>query len=234
MTRGHIEQEKCPLGGFYSGGRTSQKQNMEDALLILSACFCGSRWIQGASFTGHNPRYETATIMLHRDRVHGHHKCKASEAERSFIFLHVAADICPESMVRLIVSELHQQQISCVRITECWPNRPLIGQELDPATITVVLQTDQARQAAVHFRQNNEYLAYSHGWKGLVAQEYRSIKVGEAPVSWNMDSVWQQNEQRERNSRSRLKEQHGMGAHDEWGNLGDCPQDCTFHDIDPQ
>ena len=98
----------------------------------------------------------------------------------------------------------------------------------------MVLQTDQARQAAVHFHLNNQYLAYSHDWKGLVAQEYRSTKVGEAPVSWNMDTVWQQNEQRLRNRRSRLKEQHGMGAHDGWGILRDCPQDCTFYNIDPR
>ena len=49
------------------------------------------------------------------------------------------ADIGPESMVRLIVSEIHERQISCVRITEYWPVRPLIGQELSPATIVVVL-----------------------------------------------------------------------------------------------
>ena len=168
MTRGHIELKKCPPGGFNPGGRTSKEQNMEDALLIISACFCGSRWIRGASsFTGHNPRWETIAIMLHRDQIHGHPKCRASEAERSFMILRVAADIRPESMVRLILSELHQQQISRVRITECWPNQLLSGQELDLATITVVLQTDQARQAAVHFHLSNQYLAYFMAGRAL-------------------------------------------------------------------
>ena len=54
MIRGHIELKKCMPGGFYPGGRTIKAQFLEDALLILSACFCGSRWICGATFTGPN------------------------------------------------------------------------------------------------------------------------------------------------------------------------------------
>ena len=74
------------------------------------------------------------------------------------MFLHFAADIFPESMVRLIVSELHERQISCVRITEYWLGRPQDGQELSPATIVVVLQTDQASEAVTHFHKNDSGL----------------------------------------------------------------------------
>ena len=79
-------------------------QLLEDALLIFSAWFCGSRWINGPTFTGYNNRFETTPIMLHRDQIHGSHKCRAFEGERPFMPLHAAADICPESMVRLIVT----------------------------------------------------------------------------------------------------------------------------------
>ena len=98
----------------------------------------------------------------------------------------------------------------------------------------MVLPTDQAREAATHFHQNDKYQAYSYDLRGLVAQEYRSTKVSEPPVNWNMDTVWQHDEQRERNRWSRLKEQYGMGGHDAWGALGDRPQECMFYDIDPR
>ena len=87
MTRGHIELKKGPPGGFYPGGRTTKAQNMQDALLIVSACFCGSRWLRGHTFTGHSPRWETIAILLHRDQIHGRHKCRSSEEERSFMRL---------------------------------------------------------------------------------------------------------------------------------------------------
>ena len=139
----------CPPGGFYVCARHSR----EDALLILSVCFCGPRWIRDPTFDGHNLKFEITAIMFQRNQIHSSEKCRKSEEERAFVLLRVAADICSESMIRLIVSEFHQLQISCVRITESWPNRLLKGQKLDSATITVVLQTDQARQAAIHFHQ---------------------------------------------------------------------------------
>ena len=176
----------------------------------------------GPTFTGHNNRYESTTMLLHRDQIHGSHKCRASEGERSFMLLHVAADICRESMVPLIVSEYNFLQISRVRITEYWLVRALSGQEFSLATAMVVLQTDQASQAATHFHQNDQHHAYSYDLKGLVAQEYQSTKVFEPLVSWNMGGVWQRDEQRERNRRARLKDQYGMGAYDSLGNLVNC------------
>ena len=145
------------------------------------------------------------------DQIHGSHKCSAFAGERVFMPLHVAADICPESMVRLIVTELHERQTRCVRITEYWPVRPLNGQELSPATIVVVLQTDQASEVATHFHKNDKFQAYSYDLKGLEFQEYRSIKDPELPVSWNMEAVWRREEHRERSRRARLKYQFRMG-----------------------
>ena len=43
--RGSREIKKCPPSGFYSSSRASGAENLEDALLILSACFCGTRYI---------------------------------------------------------------------------------------------------------------------------------------------------------------------------------------------
>ena len=123
------------------------------------------------------------------------------------MLLHVAADIGPESMVRLIVSELHERQISCVRITENWPVRPLMCQELSLATIVVVLQTDQASEAATHFHKTDQFQAYLFDLKGFECLEYRSIKDSEPLVSWNMEAVWRREEHRERSRRARLKEQ---------------------------
>ena len=219
----------CPPGGFYVCARHSR----EDALLILSVCFCGPRWIRHPTFDGHNLKFKITAIMLPRNQIHSSEKCRKSEEERAFVLLRIAADICSESMIRLIVSEFHQLQISCVRITESWPNRLLKGQKLDSATITVVLQTDQARQAAIHFHKNNKYVWYSCGWKGLVAQEYQSTKPGQPPCSWNIDRTWHHFETREMAYRIRLREDYRMGAHDDWGQLVDCPQDCIFYDIDP-
>ena len=104
-----------------------------------------------------NNRFESTTILLHRGQIDGDHKCRASEGEGSFMFLHVAADIGPESMVRLIVLGFHEREISCVRITGHWPVRPLIGQELSFATLVVVLRTDQASEAATHFHKNDKF-----------------------------------------------------------------------------
>ena len=148
------------------------------------------------------------------------------------MFLHVAADIGPESIARLIISELHELQISCVRLTEYWPDRPEMGQELSPATIVVVLQTDHAREAATHFHKHDTFQAYSFDLNGFECLEYRSTKDSEPPVSWNMEAVWRREEQRERSRRARLKEQFGIGPHDSWGQLVDCPQECIFYDID--
>ena len=97
----------------------------------------------------------------------------------------------------------------------------------------MVLQTDQARQAAIHFHKNNKCVCYSYGWKGLVAQKYRITKPGQRPRSWNIDIAWHHFETREMAYRTRLREDYRMGAHDEWGQLVDCPQDCIFYDTDP-
>ena len=177
---------------------------------------------------------QTEQTAIKRDQIRGDHKCKAFEGERSFMLLHVAADIGPESMVRLIVSELHERQIRYVRITEHWLVRRLMSQELNPATIVVVLKTDQASEAATHFHKHVKFQPYLFDLKGSERLEYRSTKDSEPLVSWNMEAVWRREEQRERSRRPRLKQQLEMGPHDSWGHVVDCPQERTFYDIDPR
>ena len=163
---------------------------MENRLLILSACFCGTRWINLPSYGGYNNRFETTTICVNRDNIRGEHKCAQVRAERSFQVLHAAADIAPESIARLIFAELQEMQISVVRLTQWWPEHPRPGQELGPASVVVVLQTNRAWEAAVHFHKNDQFHDYSFDLRGLVCQEYRSTRRGEPPVRWNMQEVW--------------------------------------------
>ena len=152
------------------------------------------------SYVGYNNRFETTIFCINRDKIRGEHKCAEVEAERSFQLLRVAADIAPESIARLIFSELQEMQISCVRVTQHWPERPSPGQELGPASVVVVLQTNRAWEAATHFHKNDEFHDYSFDLRGFECLEYRSTRKGEPPVSWNMQEVWKREEQRERSA----------------------------------
>ena len=99
MTCGDVESKKCCPGGFYDGAQTSMRHSCEDALLILSAAYCGSRDLKRSKFAGYNPKPEIAAIMFHRDPIHGTEKCIAREEERTFVFLQVSADIRPETLI---------------------------------------------------------------------------------------------------------------------------------------
>ena len=132
----------------------------------------------------------------------------------------------------MIFSELHQLQISCVRVTIGWPDRQIGRQPLDAATVTVVFQTDQAPQAATHFHFNNQFNCYSYQWTGLVGQEYRSTRAGHPRCSWDMEREWLHGEGREMERRGRLRVSHRMGPHAEWGQLLDCSSDNILYDID--
>ena len=79
----------------------------------------------------------------------------------------VAADIAPESIARLIVSEFQDMQISVVPLTQYWPEHPRPGQELGPASVVVVLQTNRAWEAAAHFHKNDQFHDYSFDFRGL-------------------------------------------------------------------
>ena len=144
MTRGDVESKKCSPGGFYNGAQTSMRHSWEDALLILSTGFCSSRYLKGPKLAVYDLKPETTAIMFHGDQIRGKEKCSAREEERTFVLLQVSADIRPESLIPLIVSEFHQLRISIVRITVGWPDRPNRRQKLDAATITVMLQAYQA------------------------------------------------------------------------------------------
>ena len=106
--RGSRELKKCPPSGFYLSSRAARAENLEDALLLFSACFCGSRYINIQNIPGYSNRFKTTTILLHRDQIRENYKRTAVDAERSFQLLHVAADIAPESIAQLIISELQE------------------------------------------------------------------------------------------------------------------------------
>ena len=82
--------------------------------------------------------------------------------------MHVASDIAPESLARLVISELQKKQISVVRVTHRWLERPRPGQEVGPSSIVVVLQTNRAWEAAVHFHKNDQFHDYSFDFRCLV------------------------------------------------------------------
>ena len=107
-------------------------------------------------------------MCFNRDKFRGEHKCPELEAERSFHLMHIAPDIAPESIARLILSELQEKQISVVRLTQYWPEHPRPGQELGPASVVVVLQTNRAWEAAVHFHKNDQFHDYSFDFRCLV------------------------------------------------------------------
>ena len=98
MTRGDVESMKCCPAGSYNGAQTSMRHSWEDALLILSVAYCGSRYDKGLKLEGYNPKPQATTIMFHTDQIHGREKCTALEEERTFVLLQVSADIRPESL----------------------------------------------------------------------------------------------------------------------------------------
>ena len=167
----------APKSRAASSNDRSKVTNLEDALLILSPCFCGTRWIESDKYRGFSKRFETTTMMLHRDQIQGEYTSAAVVAERTFQLLHVAADIGPESFARLIISEFHELQISCVRVTEYWPDRPALGQELSPATVVVVLQTDRAREAATYFHNNDKFHVFFSILKALSVWNTKALNI---------------------------------------------------------
>ena len=188
------------------------RHSREDSFLNLSVCFCCLRWIRDLTFDGHNLKFEITAIMLQRNQIHSSEKCRKWEEERAFVVLRVAADICLESMIRLIVSDFHQLQINCVRITESWPNRSLKGRSLIlQRSHWCFKQTKPVGPPSISTK-NSKCVCYSYGWKGLVAQEYRITKPGQRPCSWNIDITWHHFATREMAYRTRLREDYRMSA----------------------
>ena len=54
---GSRELKKCPPSGFYPSSRATRVEDLQDALLIISACFCGARWINLQQIQGYNHRF---------------------------------------------------------------------------------------------------------------------------------------------------------------------------------
>ena len=149
----------------------------------------------------------------------------------------VASNLSPETIARWIITELHEDQVSVSRITQVWPPRPPANQAVGPAKVIVVLQTDHAKVAALHFHHNDRFLAYSHEWNGIICLEPRqdSTKASrryEAPPDWNMEHVWSQYGAEEQARRSKLKVYCRMEAGQPWGQLTDIPKSTFHYDLD--
>ena len=100
--------------------------------------------------------------------------------------------------------------------------------------VTVVFQTDQAPQAAVHFHFNNNIqLLLAPIDQIHSAGVYRSSRPNKPRCSWDMERAWLHGEDREMERRGRLRVAQRMGTHAEWGQLLDCPTDNIFYGIDP-
>ena len=97
-----------PAKRFLFSSRVGKVTNLEDALLILSLGFCGTRWNESDKCCGFDTRFETTTMMLHRGQIRGEYKSAAVKAERTFQFLHKAADISFESVAGMAISKFHE------------------------------------------------------------------------------------------------------------------------------
>ena len=71
----------------------------------------------------------------------------------------VALDLPTQDLVRLVLSDLQDRQISLSRMTEIWPKRNATNEELGPTKIIVVLQSEKVQEAALIFHQNEKILS---------------------------------------------------------------------------
>ena len=113
--------------------------------MCLSAYYTGLRWIG----SGHREpawctKMESLTEVSHFDQICEERKCHKRETDRTFEIQMVAPDLPPQALVRLVLSEFQERQFSMSRMTEIWPPRNAPNQELGPAKIVVVLQSDGA------------------------------------------------------------------------------------------
>ena len=102
LPRGPDDPRRRGVKEMYSrrclnGAQDSLCHSWEDALLILWAVVCGSRYLKRPKFEGSSPKPDTTAIVFHRDQIHAKEKCNAREEERTFVLLPVSADIRPES-----------------------------------------------------------------------------------------------------------------------------------------
>ena len=146
------------------------------------------------------------------------------EMDRTFEIQMVALDLPPQAWVRLVLSELQERQFSVSRMTEIWPPRNAPNQELGPAKIVVVLQSDGAQEAALVFHMNERFLRYSWKRQGLRCQEPRPGRTRfsnkpEKPADWNIEEAWERLGDEEMDRRERLKRHNGLRTGQPWGSF---------------
>ena len=210
---------------------------MENALMCLSCYFTGLRWID----SGHREpawctKMESLTEVSHFDQIWEQKKCHKREIDRTFEIQMVAPDLPPQAWVRLVLSELQDRQLSLSRMTEIWPKRNSLNQELGPAKIVVVLQSDGAQDAALIFHMNERFLHYSWKRQGLRCQESRPERTKYSTkhemANWNIEEAWERLGDKEMDRRERLKRHNGLQTRQPWGRLTNIPPETYLYRLD--
>jgi len=229
--------KRGPPGGFYLTTTSKQEPHeaMENALMCLSAYYTGLRWID----SGHREpawctKMESLTEVPHFDQIRNEKRFTKREVDRSFEIQMVAPDLPPQAWVRLVLSELQERQFSLSRMTHIWPKRNLPNQELGPAEIVVVLQSDGAQDAALIFHMHERFIRYSWRRQGLRCQEPRpertkySTKHGKL-ADWNIEDAWDRLGDEEIDRRERLKRHNGLRTGQPWGRLTNIPPETYLY-----
>ena len=107
--------KKSPPGGFYrlTTSRQEPHEAMENALMCLSFYFTGLRWID----SGHREpawctKMESLTEVFRFDEIWEETKCQKREMDRIFEIQMVAPDFPPQALVRFVLSEFQERQLS--------------------------------------------------------------------------------------------------------------------------
>ena len=206
------------------------------------AChFTGLRWMdsgpRGFRKPGWCTKFESLIETSHFDQVWCDHKCKLREMNRTFEIQMVTADLPTEDLVRLIMSELQDRQIGTTRMTTIWPERPLHSEELGPAKIIVVVQSEGAQEGALIFHQNARFNRYSWKNQGLRCQEprperHRNARKIDEFANWNIKDLWDSQQGLDQLAeRDRTKKHHGVPNAQSWGRLRSISPDTPLYQI---
>ena len=205
--------------------------------MCFSAYYTGLRWID----SGHREpawctKMESLTEVSHFDQIWKEKTCHKREIDRTFEIQMVAPDFPPQAWVRFVLSELQDRQLSLSRMTEIWPKRNSPNQELGPAKIVVVLQSDGAQDAALIFHMNERFIRYSWKRQGLRCQEPRPGRTRysnkpEKRVDWNIEEAWERLGDEEMDRREHLKRYNGLRNGQPWGRLTIIPPETYLYGL---
>ena len=148
----------------------------------------------------------------------------------------VAPDLPTQDLVRLVLSELQDRQLSLSRMTEIWAKRNATNEELGLAKIIVVLQSDGVQDAALIFHMNERFIRYSWNRQGLRCQEPRperhtNASRNERPADWNIEDLWGKRCADQMDQRERIKRNNGLHQGQQWGSLNSIPPETPLYQI---